>query len=102
MKLATILAKPRDPSKVVEDLATNANMKKYVHESNHYDDIFVELFIIYLSVIRSRSGYATNSQNIRINRSMTSKLAALRGKPNLHYTYEQLLDDKMIRPPFYI
>lgn len=55
---------------------------------------FVKLFIIYLYVISTSSGYATNSQNRRINRSTTSKSASSRGEPNLHYTYEWLLDDK--------
>jgi len=37
--------------------------------------------------------YVTNSQNRRKDRSTTSKSASSRGKPPLHYTNENFLDD---------
>ena len=37
--------------------------------------------------------YATSSQNRRKYRSMPSKSDSLKGKPPLHYTNEQFLDD---------
>ena len=44
--------------------------------------------------------YATSSQNRRKERSMTSKSASLRGKPPLHYTNEQFLDDSNEKTSF--
>lgn len=40
LKLATIPAKLHDPTKLIDIITIDAKMRRYVHENNHYDELF--------------------------------------------------------------